>query len=129
MRSRRRLMWTVAAASCLTLALLALTLGPLQAAGARSVTRTAVGSRVATIPAGSTAVFRWTVTRTPPVEVDARFQISADRRHWRTIRSFRIAATTTAVRTRWAAPKHAVTRFFRLTTPSTHSNVVKVRVR
>jgi hypothetical protein len=97
-------------------------------AGARVATLTRAAAKSATIPRKSIAIFRWTFTA-PTTAIAARFQISADRRHWRTLKTLAIVAATTGATTRWRAPDRAETRFFRLRLPFAVSNVITVHVR
>jgi hypothetical protein len=98
-------------------------------AEARAATLTKVASTTATIPLNSIVIFRWTFTPPPTTAITARFQISADKRHWRTLKTLTIAAATRVVSTRWKAPERAETRFFRLRMPFVVSNVITVHVR
>ena len=81
------------------------------------------------VPASSTAILRWTFEKAPTVKTAARFQISKDKLHWRTLSTPTVKAGQKIVRTRWTAPAHAERRFFRLTTKRSRSDLVRIRVK
>lgn len=81
------------------------------------------------IPASSTAILRWTFEKAPATTTVARFQISTDKRHWRTLSSPTVKASQKVVHTRWTAPSHAERRFFRLVTKAVRSDLVGIRVK
>ena len=82
-----------------------------------------------TIPPGATAILRWTFEKPPTKAVVAKFQISRDKRHWRTLKTVTVAGSTKVVRTSWKAPSHAELRYFRFDAPSHRSNLVAIRVK
>jgi hypothetical protein len=86
-------------------------------------------SRTFVIPAAATAVLRWTFEAAPAHGQTATFQISADRRHWRTLKHVAVPAGTTRVRTTWKAASHAEKRCFRFDTKTVNSDLVVIRVK
>jgi len=86
-------------------------------------------TRSFTIPASSTAILRWTFERAPATAITARFQISVDKHHWRTLSTPTVKAGQKVVRTRWKAPARAERRFFRLISAVNRSDLVAIRVK
>jgi hypothetical protein len=86
-------------------------------------------SRDFVIPAAATAVLRWTFEAAPAHGQTATFQISADRRHWRTLEHVAVPAGATVVRTSWKAAAHAEKRYFRFDTKTQRSDLVVIRVK
>jgi len=86
-------------------------------------------ARTFVIPVSSTAILRWTFEKAPATATLARFQISIDKLHWRTLSTPTVKAGQKIVRTRWTAPAHAERRFFRLTTKTSRSDLVRIRVK
>jgi len=94
------------------------------AGGTKPVARTFV------IPKASTAILRWTFSAAPTQGETARFQISADKRHWKTLKKVTVPAGHTRVRTTWKAASHPEKRYFRLVVAKTvKSNLVVIRVK
>ena len=81
------------------------------------------------IPASATAILRWTFEKAPATAIKASFQISRDKKHWRTLKVVKIAKGTKRVRTSWKAPARAEIRFFRLNTANVRSDLVRLRVK
>ena len=86
-------------------------------------------SRTFVIPAAATAILRWTFSAAPTTGETARFQISAGRHHWRTLKDVTVPAGKTHVRTTWKAASHAEKRYFRLVIGTAKSNIVVIRVK
>jgi hypothetical protein len=86
-------------------------------------------SRTFVIPAASTAILRWTFEARPTKSQTATFQISADRRHWRTLKHVAVPAGTKSIRTTWKAISHAGKRYFRFDTKTVKSDLVVIRVK
>ena len=70
-----------------------------------------------------------TFSAAPTTGETARFQISAGRHHWRTLKDVTVPAGKTHVRTTWKAASHAEKRYFRLVIGTVKSNLVVIRVK